>query len=60
MSKRGQEANDERKWGEMPIQYLGDESEDPLHTEMFKDMFKGVVLAGVVFGVFVGLAIYLN
>lgn len=62
MSKRGQEADIERKWGEMPIQYLGDESEDPPHTEMFKDMFKSVVLAlaGVVFGVFVGLALYLK
>ena len=59
---RGQTLYAERKWGEMPIQYLGDESEDPPHTEMFKDMFKGAViaLAAVVFGVFVGLALYLK
>ena len=58
MSKRGQEADIERKWGEMPIQFVGDEPDTD--ECIARDFIKGALfaLAGVVFGVFIAAAIY--
>lgn len=57
---RGQALAAERKWGEMPIQFVGEEPDtDELITREF---IKGALfaLAGVVIGVGIGLAIYLK
>lgn len=59
---RGQALAADRKWGEMPIQFVGEEPDESPHTAVLADMLKGaaMALAAVVFGVFVGVAIYLK
>lgn len=55
---RGQTLHAERKWGEMPIQFVG--SEPDTDECITRDFIKGALfaLAGVVGGVFVAAAIY--
>ena len=55
---RGQLLAAERAWGEMPIQFVGDEPDTD--EAVLIDMLEGVALAlgGVLIGVAVGTAVY--
>ena len=55
---RGQLLAAERKWGEMPIQFVGGEPDTD--EAVLIDMLEGVALAlaGVLIGVAVGTAVY--
>ena len=57
---RGQALEAERKWGEMPIQFAGEEPDESPHVAVLKNVLFGAALAlvGVVAGVCVGLALY--
>ena len=66
LETRGQTNAAERAWGEMPIQFVGEEPEEvkdvPPHSEVIKSFLTGFALAmaGVILGVCAGTAIYLK